>query len=236
MKGWGITARPPRPWIAATVSARGRPEGTGASRNQPRTWVCAGQAVVTSMPVTTCSPTSSPRARTSAALAIVSWSVMAIRSRPAALAAATSSAGETIPSEAVVWQCGSATPTSGRREKSARERLRVELDQVVDPLPHPGELDRDPELRLHRQDSPALGAAVQLGQHEAGQGQRGGEPLRLRQGGLPEGGVEHEQRLVRRPLLCPSGHPCDLRELLQQVVLRLQAPRGVDEHHVVAAA
>src|SRR5690349_13822233 len=109
---------------------------------------------------------------------MVSWSVMAIRSRPADRAAATSSAGETMPSEAVVWQCGSASPTGSgaaagrspaglwRREQGGGEEPHVEGSELGYPLPHPDQLGRHAQLLLDGNDGAAPSRPIHLGQHQ----------------------------------------------------------------------
>src|SRR5439155_10334561 len=163
MKGWGMTASPPWSWIASTVSSRLIRLLTGRSRNQPTTCVWAGHRVVISCPRTTARPASSPRTATSAAAAMVSWSQTAIRSRPAATAARTRSAGSTIPSDAVVWQYGSATPKELRRgglavgaEDGLGEAAHVEGREVGETLPDADHLGRHPELALegHHRTTP----------------------------------------------------------------------------------
>src|SRR5437879_2317186 len=107
MNGCGIIASPPWSWIAFTLSSSDMPRLTGSSRNQARRWVWAGHLVVISCPATTWMPAPSPRCWVSLTEAIVSWSVTAMRSSLAAMAASTSWAGLTMPSEESVWQGGS---------------------------------------------------------------------------------------------------------------------------------
>src|SRR5438876_11755050 len=103
---------------------------------------------------------------------------MAIMSSPAARAPATSSAGSTMPSEAVVWQCGSASPTGSgatgrcrpaglwRREQRGGEEPYVEGGKLIDPLAHPDQLGRYAELLLDGHDCATPGCPVHLGQHQ----------------------------------------------------------------------
>ena len=68
-----------------------------------------------------------------------------------------------------------------------------------------------PAARLRdRRDDAALGGAVELGQHEAGQAERRVERLHLRERVLPGVRVEHQQHLVRRALLRLRDHALDL--------------------------
>src|SRR3979490_89897 len=103
-----------------------------------------------------------------------------MRSSRALTAASTSSAAVTIPSEAVVWQCGSAINRANpqRRfarpvarsglEERAQKRFRIEWGDVIDPLPHSRQLHRHAELRLDCDDGATLGAAVQLREDQPG--------------------------------------------------------------------
>jgi hypothetical protein len=61
------------------------------------------------------------------------------------------------------------------------------------------------------------------------------EQLRLADAVLPGRGVDGHQRLVRSVGHLLGDHAPDLGELLHQVVLRVQAAGGVDDHHVGAA-
>ncbi|CAM5724311.1 hypothetical protein SFUMM280S_11044 [Streptomyces fumanus] len=71
-----------------------------------------------SAPVTSVSPSGSA-AIASACPRVVSWSVSATTSSPAAAALRTSSAGVSVPSDAVEWQCRSmrTADSRGRREE-----------------------------------------------------------------------------------------------------------------------
>ncbi len=104
-----MIARAPWAWMAFTVSSIDMPRLIGCVRNQAMMCVWAGHLVVISCPAITVRPFSSPRFWVSSTDAMVSWSVTAIRSRFAFLAASTSCAGVTMPSEASVWQWGSAS-------------------------------------------------------------------------------------------------------------------------------
>ena len=61
------------------------------------------------------------------------------------------------------------------------------------------------------------------------------EELRLPDAVLAGRGVDHEQRLVRRALEAALDHAPDLRQLLHQVRLRVQAAGRVDDDDVAAA-
>ena len=67
----------------------------------------------------------------------------------------------------------------GPRPSSAEQRVdesaRVEGHQVVGPLAEADQLDRQAELALDGDDDPALGGAVELGEHHAGDPDRLGE-------------------------------------------------------------
>ena len=55
-----------------------------------------------------------------------------------------------------------------------------------------------PELGLDGEHDAALGGAVELGEHDAGDVDRLGELARLGEAVLAGGGVEHEQHLLER--------------------------------------
>src|SRR5438445_4675129 len=236
MNGCGMMTRPPWSWIAATLSATVIDRLIGFSRNQPRMCVCAGPLVVTSCPATTVRPAAVPRSTTSRALAIVSWSVMAMRFRPALTAASTSSAGVTMPSEANVWQCGSATSTALFLEQCPNEGFGIERLDIVDGLPHSRQFDWNVELGFDRDHCATLGAAVELREHQAGHRDRFVELARLGEARQAKDGVENEQRLESASVERAYRHASDLGELLLQVVLGLQAAGSVDQHDIVAAA
>ena len=92
------------------------------------------------------------------------------------------------------------------------------------------ELHRHAELALHRDDDAALGRAVELGEHDAGDVDRLAEDLGLAQAVLAGGGVEDQQHLVDRRLLLDDA--LDLAELVHEADLVVQAARGVDEHDI----
>src|SRR5438876_9762048 len=71
------------------------------------------------------------------------------------------------------------------------EGVGVEGGQIVRALAEADELDRNAQLTLDRDDDAALGRAVQLGQHDAGDVDHLGEHPGLAEAVLPGGGVEH---------------------------------------------
>ena len=79
----------------------------------------------------------------------------------------------------------------------------------------------------------ALGGAVQLGQHHAGDVDDLGEHPGLHQSVLSDGRVEHQQHLVDRRLLLHDA--LDLAQLVHQAGLGVQPAGGVDHDHVDAA-
>ena len=91
------------------------------------------------------------------------------------------------------------------------------------------------ELPLDAENGPALGRAVQLGQDDAGALDRLLEHLRLGDGVLAAGGIEHQQHLVRRTLDPAADHAANLFQLAHQVGLRVQSAGRVDDQHVEAA-
>src|SRR6185312_2973893 len=83
----------------------------------------------------------------------------------------TGCSAPTCPGETTLW--GGLTRkrrVAGEQlvEQGVHERVGVERRQVVDPLAQADQLDRHTELTLHSDDDAALGGAVQLGQHDAG--------------------------------------------------------------------
>ena len=92
-----------------------------------------------------------------------------------------------------------------------------------------------PELGLDREHDPALGGAVELGEHHARHVDGLGELAGLREPVLTGRRVDDEQHLLER-----SGRAVDdaaeLLQLLHQVDLRVQPAGGVDEHEVGVAA
>src|SRR5947207_8877020 len=115
-------------------------------------------------------------------------------------------------------------------EDGVHEGVGVERGQVVRTLTETDELDRNAQLTLDRDDDAALGRAVQLGQHDAGDVDHLGEHPRLAKPVLPGGRVEHQQYLVDRRLLLD--HALDLAELVHQPDLGVQPAGRVHDHHV----
>ena len=111
----------------------------------------------------------------------------------------------------------------------------VERAQVLDPLPDPDQLHRDPELVGDRQGDPALGGAVELRQHDPGHVDRLGEQARLLQPVLAGRRVDREQHLVRRARDAAGDDAVDLAQLVHQMALGVQPPGGVDDDDVAAA-
>ncbi len=83
---------------------------------------------------------------------------------------------------------------------------------------------------------PALGAAVELRQRDAGHTHSLSEQPCLLEAVLPRRRVDDEQRLVRRTLQLPFDDAPHLRQLLHQVRLGVQTPRGVDDDDVAPVA
>jgi hypothetical protein len=111
--------------------------------------------------------------------------------------------------------------------------VRVEGREVVHPLAEPDHLHGHPELALHVHDDAALGGAVELGEHDAGDVHGLGEHPGLLHAVLPGGRVDHEQHLgdlvAVQALL---GDPAHLAELVHQALLVLEAAGGVDDDDV----
>src|SRR5438045_2347680 len=78
------------------------------------------------------------------------------------------------------------------------ERGGVELAEIRHFFADAHEPHRDLEVVADAEDDPALGGAVELGEHDAGDPHGLLEDLSLRDGVLAVGGVEHQQGLVRR--------------------------------------
>ena len=92
-----------------------------------------------------------------------------------------------------------------------------------------------PSSDADREHDPALGAAVELGEHDPGHPDRLGELACLDEAVLAGRRVEDEQHLGDVPRR-PIGDAADLSQLLHQVRLRVQPAGGVGEHEVRAAA
>ena len=118
--------------------------------------------------------------------------------------------------------------------RAARRRTpRLERRQVVGALAEADQLDRHAELALYGDHDAALGGAVELGQHDAGDVDDLAEDAGLDHAVLAGGRVEDEQHLGDRRLLLD--HPLDLAELVHQALLVLQPAGGVDDDGVDAA-
>src|SRR6476661_8969523 len=70
-------------------------------------------------------------------------------------------------------------------EEGSDECIRIERQEIADPLPHPHEPYRDVKRVLDREDDPALGGRIELREHDARQTDRLMEGLRLGEPVLP---------------------------------------------------
>src|SRR5262249_32042114 len=104
-------------------------------------------------------------------------------------------------------------------EQGVDELARVELPEVVDPLPHADVADGKAELGGDGDHDPPLGGAVELGEDDPGHVERLHEGPRLRETVLAGRRVECQQGLVRRTRDLPRDHPSHLLQLLHQVAL-----------------
>ena len=98
--------------------------------------------------------------------------------------------------------------------------------------PTPDEDDRDAEPLGGGQRDAALGAAVELGEHDAGHPHLAAEALRLEDAVLPGRRVEDEQdvpRLIRQAALDDAA---DLRQLVHELLLVLEPAGRVDQHGI----
>src|SRR5215472_3662554 len=131
---------------------------------------------------------------------------------------------------------GPAGPGSAHRsaaDDGVDERVRLERRQVVGTLAEADQLHRHAELALHRDDDPALGRPVELGEHDPGNVDGLGEHPRLAQPVLAGRGIKHEQDLVHGGV--PRDHPLDLAKLVHEAGLRVQAPGRIHDDDVDAA-
>src|SRR3954453_18457936 len=125
---------------------------------------------------------------------------------------------------AVRHTCSWSWPSPGAassHDDGVDEGLGVEGREVVGTLAQADELDRHTELALDRDDDPALGRAVELGQDDARHVDRLGEDLGLLQAVLPGRRVEDEEHLVDGALLLDDA--LDLAELVHQADLVVDA-------------
>src|ERR1700729_2204290 len=178
---------------------------------------------------------SSSARRISRMAALMSASVRVPRPRTSDRVAWSFSARESnmvfLPPEATAP--GKETASGHQRPREVRG---VEGAQILELLPHPDQLDRDAELLRDGERDPALGGAVELGQHEPGHVDRLREGLGLAQPVLPGGGVHGEQRLVGGLGNLLGDDPAYLGQLGHKVVPGVKASGGVDQDHVGAVA
>ena len=114
------------------------------------------------------------------------------------------------------------------------EGLGVERGQILDRLADADEVHRQAELAGQSHQNAALGGAVELGDHESGDAGDLAEGLDLRERVLADGGVQHQQRRVRRACVLLLQDANDLLELGHQLLLVLQPPGGIDQQNVGA--
>src|SRR3546814_4211216 len=115
------------------------------------------------------------------------------------------------------------------------EGLGVEHAQVFRAFADAGVADRDAELARQREHHAALGAAVELGDHQPGDAGGGMELAQLRQRVLAGGAVDHHQHFVWRCRVEFAEHALDLAQLGHQALLCVQAAGGVGDQHVDTA-
>src|SRR5665213_3082991 len=118
---------------------------------------------------------------------------------------------------------------SGGSEQGVDEGLGVEVDEVARTFAESDQLDREAEFALDGHHDPALGRAVQFGQHHPGDVDGIEEDLGLGQAVLTGGGVEHQEHLghVTRGSV---RYPSDLLQLLDQVDLVVEPAGRVGQH------
>src|SRR6266849_6147702 len=117
-------------------------------------------------------------------------------------------------------------------EQGVHEGLRVEDLEVVDLLADPDQLDRYPQLLVDPDRDAALGGAVELGQHEAGEPDRLVEHARLLEPVLARGRFQHHEGFVGGAGHLAGQHALELGQLVHEVGLGVQAPRRVHQQHV----
>ena len=123
----------------------------------------------------------------------------------------------------------------GAVDQRAGKGARIEGAEVLGFLADADEADRQLQRARDRDHDAAARGAIELGEHQAGDAQRGVKLLRLRQRVLALVGIEHQQHFVRRLGQHARDHALDLLELIHQVRLAVQPPGGVGQHHIDAA-
>src|SRR5690606_6643689 len=88
----------------------------------------------------------------------------------------------------------------------------------------------DASLLLNGEYEAALRRTIQLGEHQPRHARMLDERLGLGKSVLPGGRIEHEQHLGDLRLLLDDS--TNLRQLIHETALRLQATGSVDEHDV----
>jgi len=91
--------------------------------------------------------------------------------------------------------------------------------QIVDAFPHADKADGLGALAGNGGDDPALGGAVQLGQHQAGDVERLIEGFHLSQGVLADIGVQHQDHLVGAGGVRFLNDPAHLGDFFHEVQL-----------------
>jgi hypothetical protein len=99
----------------------------------------------------------------------------------------------------------------------------VERTEVLELLTDADELDREAKLIRNCYRDASLGTPIELRQRDPCDPDRVTKQTGLHEPVLPRRRVHNEQRLVRRAVQLPGDHAPDLRELLHQVRLRMQA-------------
>jgi methionine synthase I (cobalamin-dependent) len=114
-----------------------------------------------------------------------------------------------------------------RCRRSRGERKFVELQQVGHLLAYADEADGQVEFLGDGHGDAALGRAVELGEHDAGDAGGLGELARLLEAVLAGGGVHHQQHLVGRAGNQLGGGAAHLVQLVHQAGFGVQAAGGV---------
>ena len=122
-----------------------------------------------------------------------------------------------------------------RLQQRGHELRGIEHPEILALLAHPDEADGQVQfLRDGKQDA-ALGGAVELGDHQAGDADPFVKLLGLGHRVLADGAVEHQQHLVRRPGVQARQHAFDLLELVHEMHLGVQTPGGVRDQDIDVA-